>query len=202
MRRIVVSTYVTLDGVFEEPAWSAPYWSDEAQKFARDQLWESDALLLGRTTYEEFASAWPTEEHIEAEGEFAERMNSYPKYVASNTLEEPLAWNNSHLIKGDVAQEIGKLKEESGQDILMYSSVGLMRTLMENNLVDRYRIWIHRLVLGSGARLFAEGAPKEHGPRGQGVDRVGLDCRKIVGGGLDELAALQDAELPSQLATA
>jgi dihydrofolate reductase len=160
MRKVVVSTYVTLDGVFEDPAWSAPYWSDEAQQFARDQLWSSDALLLGRTTYDEFAAAWPTQEWIEREGEFADRMNSLPKYVASKTLEEPLEWSNSHFLKGDVAEEVGKLKQESGQDILMYSSVALMHTLMENDLIDQYRLWVHPLILGSGRQLFPEGTKK------------------------------------------
>jgi dihydrofolate reductase len=88
MRKVVVSTYVTLDGVYEDPAWSGPYWSDEAQQFARDQLFASDALLLGRETYEIFAASWPTEEWIEREGDFAVRMNSLPKHVASTTLEE------------------------------------------------------------------------------------------------------------------
>jgi dihydrofolate reductase len=157
MRDVVASTYVTLDGVFEDPAWSAPFWSDEAQHFARDQLWASNALLLGRTTYEAFAGSWPTEEWIEREGEFAERMNSYPKYVASRSLSEPLEWNNSHLLDGDTADAVRKLKEESGGDILMYSSATLMRDLMKHDLVDRFRIWVHPLVLGKGGRLFAEG---------------------------------------------
>jgi dihydrofolate reductase len=160
VRDVVVSTYVTLDGVFEDPGWSAPYWSDEAQRFARDQLWASDALLLGRKTYEAFAASWPTEEWIEREGEFAERMNSYPKYVASKSLEEPLEWNNSHLIGDNVAEDVHKLKEKEGDDILMYSSVDLMRTLIEEDLVDRFRLWVHPLVLGSGRRLFPEGGEK------------------------------------------
>ncbi len=160
MRGINVSTYVSLDGVFEDPAWSAPYWSDAAQQFARDQLWESDALLLGRTTYEAFAASWPTEEWIEREGEFAERMNSLPKYVASTSLEEPLEWNNSHLLKGDVAQDVAKLKEEPGQDMLMYSSVELMHALMEHGLIDEVRIWLHPLILGSGKHLFKDGIEK------------------------------------------
>jgi dihydrofolate reductase len=160
MRKVVVSTYVTLDGVFEDPAWSAPYWSDEAQQFARDQLWASDALLLGRTTYENFAGSWPSQEHIEREGEFAERMNGYPKFVASKSLEEPLEWNNSHLLKGDVADEVRKLKEKDGQDLLMYSSAELMRALMEDDLIDVFRIWVHPLVLGSGRRLFTDGVSK------------------------------------------
>jgi dihydrofolate reductase len=160
VRNVIVSTYVTLDGVFEDPGWSAPYWSDDAQRFARDQLWASDALLLGRNTYEAFAASWPTEEWIEREGEFAQRMNSYPKYVASRSLEEPLEWNNSHLLEGDVAEEVSKLKEGSGQDILMYSSAELMHALIDKGLVDRFRIWVHPLVLGSGRRLFPDGAKK------------------------------------------
>jgi dihydrofolate reductase len=160
MRDVVVSNYVSMDGVFEEPAWSAPYWSDEAQLFARDQLWASDALLLGRKTYEGFARFWPTDEWIEREGEFAERMNSYPKYVASETLEEPLEWNNSHLLSGDLADEVRKLKEQDGRDILMYGSGGLMRELMKEGLIDRWRIWVHPLVLGGGERLFPNGAEK------------------------------------------
>jgi dihydrofolate reductase len=159
MRSVVSSTYVTLDGVFEEleePAWSAPYWSDEAQGFARDVLWASDALLLGRKTYDGFAAAWPTDEWIEREGEFAERMNSYPKFVASTSLKEPLEWNNSHLLGGDVAKAIAKLKEQEGRDILMYSSVDLMNRLMEQGLVDRFLIWLHPLILGEGARMFAD----------------------------------------------
>jgi dihydrofolate reductase len=155
-----VSTYVTLDGVFEEPAWSAPYWSDEAQLFARDQLWASDALLLGRKTYEGFAQFWPTDEWIEREGEFAERMNGYPKYVASTGLEEPLEWNNSHLLGDDVAEAVRKLKEEEGKNILMYASRALMQALMEEGLVDRLLIWVHPLVLGEGERLFPDGAKK------------------------------------------
>jgi dihydrofolate reductase len=157
VRKLVVSTYVTLDGVFDDPAWSAPYWSDEAQRFARDQLWASDALLLGRNTYQLFAAAWPTEEWIEREGEFAERMNTLPKYIASRTLEEPLEWNNSHLLTGDVTEAVENLKRGEGQDILMYSSVELMQALMERNLIDRYKIWVHPLILGSGRRLFPDG---------------------------------------------
>jgi dihydrofolate reductase len=160
MRKVVVSAYVTLDGVFENPAWSAPYWSDEAQEFARKQLWASDALLLGRTTYEEFAASWPTDAWIEREGEFAERMNSYPKYVASTSLEEPLEWSNSSLLKGDMAEEVGKLKQDSGQDLLMYSSVELMHTLIQHGLIDEYRIWVHPVILGSGRRLFKDGVNK------------------------------------------
>jgi dihydrofolate reductase len=157
MRNVVVSTYVTLDGVMENPAFSAPYWSDEAQALAREQLWASDALLLGRTTYEEFAAAWPTDAWIEREGEFAERMNTLPKYVASTTLTEPLAWQGSTLLEGDIADAVRKLKEQPGQDILMYSSVTLMHALMKDDVIDEFRIWVHPLILGTGRRLFEEG---------------------------------------------
>jgi dihydrofolate reductase len=160
VRNVVASEYVTLDGVFEEPAWSAPYWSDEAQHFQRDQLWASDALLLGRKTYEGFAQFWPTDEWIEREGEFAERMNSYPKYVASTSLEEPLEWNNSHLLGGDVAGAVRKLKQEEGKNILMYGSASLMRSLMAVDLIDRLLTLVHPLVLGEGKRLFREGKKK------------------------------------------
>ncbi len=160
MRKVVVSTYVTLDGVFEDPAWSAPYWSDQAQQFAHDQLFASDALLVGRRTYEAFAASWPTQEWIEREGDFAERMNSLPKYVASTSLSEPLGWQNSSLLSGDIAEEVRNLKDQPGEDILMYSSVELMHTLMEHDLIDDFRIWVHPVVLGSGKRLFKEGMEK------------------------------------------
>jgi dihydrofolate reductase len=157
VRDVVVSTYVTLDGVFEEPAWSADYWSQDAQLFAKDILWASDALLLGRQTYEGFASAWPTEEHIKAEGEFAVRMNTMPKYVASTSLKEPLEWENSHLLGDDVPGAVRDLKQEGDGDLLTYSSATLMRSLMGEGLVDRYKIWVHPLVLGGGRRLFPDG---------------------------------------------
>jgi len=160
LRNVVVSTYLTLDGVFEDAGWSAPYWSDGAQQLARDQLWASDALLLGRNTFELFAASWPTEEWIEREGDFAERMNALPKFVASTSLEEPLEWQNSSLLKGDVVEEVRKIKDQPGHDILMYSSVELMHTLMENDLIDEYRLWVHPVVLGSGRRLFKEGIEK------------------------------------------
>jgi dihydrofolate reductase len=106
-------------------------------------------------TYERFARAWP---QIKT-GDYAERMNSLPKYVVSTTLEEPLGWNAS-LIKGDVVEEISRLKRQPGQDIMMYGSAGLMATLMEHDLIDEYRIWVHPLVLGRGKRLFRDGIDK------------------------------------------
>ena len=154
MRRVIISTYVTMDGVIESPEkWSLKFWNDEHAKYAHDQLFASDALLLGRVVYQGFADAWPSRTN-----EFANRMNSLPKYVVSTTLEEPLEWNNSRLIKENVAEEVSKLKRQPGQDILMYGSADLMHTLMQYDLIDEYRIWVHPVVVGSGKRLFREGS--------------------------------------------
>ena len=157
MRRIVATEYLTLDGVFEEPGnWSFPFWSDEAGKFKFDELFASDAMLLGRLTYEGFAKAWPS---MTDEMGFAERMNGMPKYVVSTTLSDP-EWNNSTVIKGNVAEHVAALKAQSGQDILLAGSGQLLHTLMEHDLVDEYRFMVHPIVLGGGKRLFEDGAVK------------------------------------------
>jgi dihydrofolate reductase len=154
MRRVVVSEYVTLDGVMEEPGqWSFQFWSDESAKFKYDELIASDALLLGRVTYEGFAKAWPT---MPDTGDFGERMNSLPKYVVSTTL-DTVEWNNSRLIKENIAEEIANLKQQPGLDILVAGSGALVRTLMEDDLVDEYRFMVHPIVLGSGKRFFRDG---------------------------------------------
>ncbi|HKG26783.1 MAG TPA: dihydrofolate reductase family protein, partial [Thermomicrobiales bacterium] len=126
MRRIVVSTYLTLDGVIQPLDWSAqssdPASLEERGTYVRDMLFASDALLMGRETYEVFAEVWPTRTAADdgpGEAGFIDRINSLPKYVASTTLDEPLAWNAT-LIKGDVPQQVARLKQESGRDILMY----------------------------------------------------------------------------------
>jgi dihydrofolate reductase len=151
VRKIIVSTYVSLDGVIEAPEkWSLKFWNDEHAKYAHDQLFASDALLMGRKVYEDFAASWPSRRN-----EFADRMNGLPKYVVSTTLEEA-EWNNSTIIKENVAEEVSRLKEQPGQDILMYGSADLMHTLMEHDLIDEYRIWVHPVVLGSGKRLFRD----------------------------------------------
>jgi dihydrofolate reductase len=151
MRKIVATEYVTLDGVMHEPGeWSGPFFNDEAVKFKYDELFASDALLLGRVTYEGFAKAWPT---MTGTGDFGERMNGMPKYVVSTTLKNP-EWNNSHVISGNVVEAISKLKQEPGQDILLAGSGVLLHTLMEHDLVDEYRLMLHPIVLGSGKRLF------------------------------------------------
>ena len=156
MRRVIVSTYVTLDGVIESPEkWSLKFWNDEHAKYAHDQLFASDDLLLGRVTDEGFAATWPSMEDFE--GDFAVRMNTLPKFVVSKTLDEPLEWNNSNLIKGNVAEEVSNLKRQPGQDILIYGSGDLVHTLMQYDLIDEYRIWVHPVVVGSGKRLFKDG---------------------------------------------
>jgi dihydrofolate reductase len=154
MRRVIVSEFVSLDGVMEEPSWTFQFSSEEQQKFKFDELFASDALLLGRVTYQGFAAAWPS---ITDEEGFADRMNSLPKFVVSTTL-EGVEWNNSSLIKENVAEEVARLKQQPGQDILIYGGGELVHTLMQHDLIDEYRIWVHPVVLGSGKRLFRDGS--------------------------------------------
>jgi dihydrofolate reductase len=162
--KIVVSQFVTVDGVFEDPGGSENHehggWAlqidrgPEGDTFKLDEVMNSEALLLGRVTYEGFAEAWPSRE-----GEFADKFNTMPKYVASSTLGEPM-WDNTTVINGDVAGEVAKLKEQEGGDILVNGSSQLVRTLMEHDLVDEYRLMVFPVVLGSGKRLFADGVGK------------------------------------------
>jgi dihydrofolate reductase len=165
MRRIVVSEFVTLDGVMEDPGGAEAFdrggWAfqfergPDGDKFKLDEVLEADALLLGRKTYEGFAKAWPT---VTDEVGFAEKMNSMPKYVVSSTLESA-DWNNSTVINGDVVEEVAKL----GGNILVAGSAQLVQTLMDHDLVDEYRLMIYPVLLGSGKRLFKDG-----------VDQTGL----------------------------
>jgi dihydrofolate reductase len=155
--RLVATEYLTLDGVMEEPGeWSFDFWSDESAKFKFDELFASDAQLLGRVTYEGFAKAWPT---MEDEGGFADRMNNMPKFVVSNTLKDP-SWNNTRVLKGNIVEEIKTLKQQPGRDLLLAGSARLFSTLMQHNLIDEYRFMIHPVVLGKGKRLFADGGDK------------------------------------------
>lgn len=154
--RLVATEYLSLDGIFEEPGlWSGPFFSEEAGQFKWAELQASDALLLGRKTYDGFAAAWPAMR--EATGEFGEKMNAMPKYVVSSTLAEA-TWTGSKLIRGDVPEEVRKLKQLPGQDLLLAGSGRLFNALMRENLIDRYRFMIHPIVLGEGAPLFAERA--------------------------------------------
>ena len=151
--RLVATEYLTLDGVFEEPGhWSFPYFNEQAAQFKADELDATEALLLGRKTYEGFAAAWPT---MEGTGEFGVRMNTMPKYVVSSTLKE-VTWSGSELVRGDLAAEIRKLKEQPGRDLLLSGSGQLFNALMRENLIDLYRFMLHPVVLGKGARLMPD----------------------------------------------
>ena len=151
MRNIVVTTFLSLDGIMEDPAWTVPYWNDDVAKFKGNEMLASDALLLGRVTYQGFAAAWP-----ESKDEGAERMNNLPKYVVSTTLDK-VEWNNSRLIKSNIVAELTKLKTQDGQDILVHGSATLVQTLIQYDLVGRYRLLVYPVVVGKGKRLFNEG---------------------------------------------
>ena len=165
MGRIVVTEFVSLDGVMEDPGGAENFkhggWSfkisrgDEGDKFKLDETFASEALLLGRVTYEGFAEAWPSRE-----GEFADKFNTMPKYVVSSTLSEP-EWSNSTVLKGDVAEEVGKLKQELDGDIVVHGSARLVQTLLEHDLVDELRLMVFPVVLGSGKRLFGDTSDKK-----------------------------------------
>lgn len=156
MRKLVESTFVSLDGVISSPGeWGPPYWDDDHNQYAHSLLFASDALLLGRQTYEGFAEAWPAR----TGDDYSDRINSLPKYVASTTLQET-TWNAT-LIKGDVAGEVAMLKEQPGHDILKFGTGQLDRTLMEHNLVDEFHFWLFPVAVGSGQRLL-EGIDATH----------------------------------------
>jgi dihydrofolate reductase len=159
VRKVIASEFVSLDGVMEDPGWTFQFSSEEQDQFKFDELAASDALLLGRLTYEGFAAAWPQME--EQTGEYGAWMNGYPKYVASTTLEEPLEWNNSNLIQGNVAEEVSRLKQQPGKDILIFGSGDLVNMLMQHDLIDEYRIMVFPVVVGSGKRLFGDGSDTE-----------------------------------------
>src|SRR4051812_44951052 len=160
MSRLIVSEFVTLDGVMEAPGgepthphtgWVFDFMGPEQEQYKLDEVLEAESHLLGRVTYESFVGAWP-----EREGEFADKMNSMPKYVVSSTLEEPLEWNNSTLIRGGVTDEVGKLKEQDGGPILVAGSATLVHSLIENDLVDELRLMVFPVMIGGGNRPFPE----------------------------------------------
>ncbi|HEY6781622.1 MAG TPA: dihydrofolate reductase family protein [Candidatus Dormibacteraeota bacterium] len=155
-RKVVASTYITLDGYIDEPGkWSFPFWSEEASQFKAQELFASDAQLLGRLTYEGFAAAWPT---MEGTGEFGEKMNSMPKYVASRTL-DTASWNAT-IIKGDVAEKVRELKQEDGGDLLIGGSGQLIDYLTAHDLIDEYRMMVYPLILGDGTKRLFNGVPR------------------------------------------
>jgi len=165
MRKLVVNTFTTLDGVmqapggpeedptgeFEHGGWSAGYWDDAMGQWMGEFMGKPFELLLGRKTYEIFAAHWP-----QAREEPAEQLNAAKKYVASRTLSS-LEWENSELLEGDVADATARLEEEDGPELQVHGSSNLIQTLLQHNLIDEFRVWIFPVVLGSGKRLFAEG---------------------------------------------
>ena len=164
MSKVVVFNNLTLDGVMQAPGrpdedrrggfeyggWATPYASMEA---AEESMANTGALLMGRRTYEDFYTVWPNQ----TDNPFTEVLNNTQKYVASTTLEEPLPWINSTLLKGDAAEAVARLKQEPGKDIVILGSGELIQSLMRHNLVDKYLLLIHPLVLGSGRHLFTDG---------------------------------------------
>jgi dihydrofolate reductase len=172
MRKLIVNEFITLDGVVQAPGgaeedtdggfkhggWHMAYMDEIAQAWVLRGMAEMGGLILGRTTYEIFAGYWPTAP--EEEQVVAEPLNTVPKYVASTTLAEPLGWQNSSLLKGDVAQAVAALKQGVGKDLHVIGSSRLVQTLADHDLIDEYRLMIDPLVLGEGKRLFREGGPR------------------------------------------
>jgi dihydrofolate reductase len=171
MRRLVVSEFMTVDGVMQAPGgpeedteggfrhggWQGPYFDDEVGKAVDEGISRTGGFLLGRKTYEIFAGYWP---NATEDQEFAPVMNDMPKYVASTTLRPPLEWQNSTLLEGDLEQAVRRLKEEDGKDLRVLGSGRLAGWLGERGLVDEYHLMIHPVVLGSGKRLFEDGGPR------------------------------------------
>ena len=155
MRKVIVSEFVTLDGVMEAPEeWQFPYLSDDVMEEIKAEIYAAEASLLGRATYEIFAAYWPTQTHNEFG--IADKLNGERKFVVSSTLEK-VEWDNSTLIRGNVAEEIRRLKQQPGGDIRIVGSATLVQSLMQAGLVDEYRLMVHPIVLGHGKRLFNDG---------------------------------------------
>jgi dihydrofolate reductase len=181
MGKIVVSEFVSLDGVMQAPGGGEDYehagWTfeiprgDEGDQFKLQETFDAEALLLGRVTYDGFAAAWPA---MQGMGEFGEKMNAMPKYVVSSTLERA-DWNNSRVLSGDLSEEVSKLKQDVDGTILVAGSAQLVQTLLEENLVDELRLMVFPVVLGSGKRLFGSTSDKH---------RLRLTDSKIVGEGI------------------
>jgi dihydrofolate reductase len=172
MRRIINSTYVSLDGLIEHlERWHFEYRDDATNKFDWDQLAASDALLMGRRTYEGFAEAWPSQT-----GEFADKINSMQKYVASTTLAQA-DWTNAVVIKGDLVEAVSKLKQRPGQDILMYGFGPVAHTLLQHGLLDEVRLWLHPVFVGMGG-------PSDLLFRGGNTSRMKLVATKTLGSGI------------------
>jgi dihydrofolate reductase len=179
MGRIIVSEFVSLDGVMEDPGGAEDFkhggWSfefsrgEEGDKFKLDETMGSEALLLGRKTYQGFADAWPSRD-----GEFADKFNNMPKYVVSSTLSDP-GWKNSTVIDGDLGEAVAKIKDEHDGDIAVHGSAQLVQSLIEQDLVDELRLMVFPVVLGTGKRIFGETSDKK---------RLKLTDSKTVGDGV------------------
>ena len=179
MGKIVVTEFVSLDGVMEAPGGGEDYkhagWTfqidrgEEGDKFKLQETLDSEALLLGRVTYEGFAAAWPS-----MKGEFADKFNGMPKYVASSTLKDP-EWNNTTVLDGDVPEAVAKLRDEAQGDVVVHGSAQLVQTLLAHDLVDELRLMVFPVVLGTGKRLFGETSDKK---------RLQLADTKTVGDGV------------------
>jgi len=154
-RKLVVAEYITLDGVVEAPEqWQFPYLSEDVAETIQAQILDACDILLGRVTYDIFASSWPSRTHNEFG--VADKLNSVPKWVVSSTLEK-VDWNNSTLIKDHIVEVITKLKQQPGGNIVTIGSAGLVGALMQNDLIDEYSLLVHPIVLGKGKRLFPDG---------------------------------------------
>jgi len=177
--RIVVTEFVSLDGVMEDPGGAEDYrhggWTFEIDRgpegdtFKLDEALEAEALLLGRVTYEGFAAAWPSRE-----GDFADKFNTMPKYVVSSTLDDP-GWSNSTVLKGDLAEQVSQLRQKHEGDVVVHGSARLAQALLEQDLVDELRLMVFPVVLGSGKRLFGDTSEKT---------RLRLKSSKTVGDGV------------------
>ena len=160
MRKVVAAEFLSLDGVMESPdQWHFPYFNDEMGQAVGEGFETSDALLMGRVLYEEWVAFWPNQDP--EENPVAATMNGVTKYVVSTTLEGPLEWNNAALIGENVAEEISELKRQPGKDIVISGSGALVRSLLEDGVIDELRLMIHPIVVGSGKRLFEEGGEQE-----------------------------------------
>jgi dihydrofolate reductase len=156
MRKVVGSLFLSLDGVMEAPeTWHFPYFNDEMGAVIGQAIASSDAFLLGRRTYEEWAAFWPTQSS--EDNPMAQAINTTPKFVASTTLDE-VSWENSTLLQGNVAEAVSQLKRQPGKDISISGSATLVRSLLADGVLDELRLMIHPLVVGRGRRLFEDGA--------------------------------------------